>query len=154
MAKMANGQPHPDGLPYGQSTWFKSRGVPKRTELTATQLEFVEWLCDMERQGTQVAFAADHGVAGATLTTWKRDPLFIEHWNNRLKELNVHPVRIQRVLDAIWTAAIGGDTKAASLYLQYVERFTPKQQIIVRDKAISEMSDSELADSLREVGGR
>lgn len=151
---MGNGQPHPKSLPYGDKDWFKNRGVPKRTELNATQLEFVEWLCDMERMGSQAQWATDHGIAPATCGVWKKLPMFVDAWNARLKELNVHPVRIQKVLDAIWQKAVDGDSKAASLYLQYVERFTPKQQVIVRDKAISEMSDNELAESLRDMGGR
>lgn len=154
MAKMANGQPHPSGLPYGQAPFFKNRGVPARTELTATQIEFVEWLVDVNRMGSQTSWAADHNMSPRTLGEWKKLPLFIEGWNTRLKELNIHPDRIQKVLDALWDKACTGDSKAASLYLQYVERFTPKATIIVRDKAISEMSDNELAESLREMGGR
>lgn len=151
---MGNNQPHPKSLPYGDKEWFKNRGVPKRTEVSSTQIEFIEWLCDMDRVGTQIEWATTHGVSRDTVSRWKREPLFVDAWNARLKELNVHPVRIQRVLDAIWQKAVDGDSKAASLYLQYVEKFTPQQKVIVRDKTISEMSDNELAESLRDMGGR
>ena len=39
--------------------------------------------------------------------------------------------------------------KAASLYLQYIDKFTPKRRVIVDDeRAASGLSDLELADEL------
>ena len=39
--------------------------------------------------------------------------------------------------------------KAAYLYLQYIEKFTPKRRLVVDDeRAVSGLSDSELADEL------
>ena len=42
--------------------------------------------------------------------------------------------------------------KAASLYLQYVEKFTPKRRVIVDDERdASGLSDAELADELESL---
>jgi ribosome-binding protein aMBF1 (putative translation factor) len=38
--------------------------------------------------------------------------------------------------------------QAASLYLQYVEKFTPKRRVVVDDRAASGLSNVELADEL------
>ena len=62
--------------------------------------------------------------------------------------MNVHPERTQSVIDALHSAAVGGSVQAASLYLQYVEKFTPKRRVIVDDREASGLSDSELADEL------
>ena len=55
--------------------------------------------------------------------------------------------RVQSVIDAVYKEAAQGDVKAASLYLQYVDRFTPKRQIIVDDDAAS-LSDDALVQEL------
>jgi hypothetical protein len=49
------------------------------------------------------------------------------------------------VIDALFAAAAGGDIKAAALYLQYVDKFTPKRRIVVDDErdALS-LSDGDL----------
>jgi ribosome-binding protein aMBF1 (putative translation factor) len=63
--------------------------------------------------------------------------------------LNVHPERTQSVVDALYKQAAQGDVKAASLYLQYIERFTPKRRVVVDDeREASGMSDAELAAEL------
>ena len=49
----------------------------------------------------------------------------------------------------LFAQAAAGDVKAASLYLQYIEKFTPKRRLVVDDeRAVSGLSDSELADEL------
>jgi hypothetical protein len=82
----------------------------------------------------------------------KRDVRFVREWDRRAAELNVHPERTQAVIDALYGAAAGGDVKAASLYLQYVEKFTPKRRLIVDDdRDATGLSDSELADELESL---
>ena len=79
----------------------------------------------------------------------KRDPRFVKEWDRRAAELNIHPERTQSVIDALFAQAAGGDVKAASLYLQYIEKFTPKRRLVVDDeRSVSGVSDSELADEL------
>jgi hypothetical protein len=82
----------------------------------------------------------------------KRDVRFIREWDRRAAELNVHPERTQMVIDALFVAASGGDVKAASLYLQYIEKFTPRRRVIVDDeRAAAGLSDAELADELESL---
>ena len=62
--------------------------------------------------------------------------------------MNIHPERTQSVIDALHTQAVAGSVQAASLYLQYIERFTPKRSVVVEDRAVSGLSDAELADEM------
>jgi ribosome-binding protein aMBF1 (putative translation factor) len=62
--------------------------------------------------------------------------------------LNIHPERTQSVIDSLHRSAVGGSVQAASVYLQYVEKFTPKRRVIVDDREASGLSDGELADEL------
>ena len=73
---------------------------------------------------------------------------FFREWDRRAAELNVHPERTQSVIDALHSQAVGGSVQAASLYLQYVEKFTPKRKVVVDDREASGLSDGELADEL------
>ena len=43
---------------------------------------------------------------------------------------------------------VGGSVQAASLYLQYIEKFTPKRRVVVEDRDAAALSDNELADEL------
>ena len=53
------------------------------------------------------------------------------------------------MIDALFRQAADGDVKAASLYLQYIDKFTPKRRVVVDDeRAASGLSDLELADEL------
>ena len=73
-------------------------------------------------------------------------------WDRRAAELNVHPERTQGVVDALHAAAIQGDVKAASLYLQYIEKFTPKRRLVLDDdREVSGLSDSELHAELESL---
>jgi ribosome-binding protein aMBF1 (putative translation factor) len=38
--------------------------------------------------------------------------------------------------------------QAASLYLQYIEKFTPKRRLVLDEREASGLSDGELADEL------
>ena len=79
----------------------------------------------------------------------KRDPRFVREWDRRCAELNIHPERTQSVIDSLFKQAADGDVKAASLYLQYIDKFTPKRRVVVDDeRAASGLSDAELADEL------
>ena len=97
----------------------------------------------------QYEWARENGVHEDSVRRWKRDPRFIKEWDRRAAELNIHPERTQGVIDSLHLAAVGGDVKAASLYLQYIEKFTPKRRLIVDDERdAAGLSDDELADEL------
>ena len=97
---------------------------------------------------TQKEWASEHGVHEDSLRRWKRDPRFTREWDRRAAELNIHPERTQSVIDSLHAQAVGGSVQAASLYLQYVEKFTPKRRVLVDDREASGLSDVELADEL------
>ena len=93
--------------------------------------------------------ALENGIHEDSLRRIKRDARFIKEWDRRAAELNINPERVQSVIDALWQRAADGDVKAASLYLQYIDKFTPKRKVAVaEDKDVVSMSDSELADEL------
>ena len=113
--------------------------------------DLLDWLLQgpERKPATQKLWALEHGIHEDSIRRIKRDPRFIREWDRRAAELNVNPERVQSVVDALWQRASEGDTKAAALYLQYVDKFTPKRRVVVDDeREASGMSDDELADAL------
>jgi len=97
---------------------------------------------------TQKEWAAANGCHEDSVRRIKRDVRFAREWDRRAAELNIHPERTQSVIDSLHSQAVGGSVQAASLYLQYVEKFTPKRRVLVDDREASGLSDLELADEL------
>ncbi len=96
----------------------------------------------------QKDWAAENKISPDSIRRIKRDPRFAKEWDRRAAELNIHPERTQSVIDALHAQAVSGSTQAASLYLQYIEKFTPRRKIVVEDRDAAGMSDEELADEL------
>ena len=97
----------------------------------------------------QYEWAAENKFAADSIRRIKRDPRFAKEWDRRAAELNIHPERTQSVIDALHSQAVGGSVQAASLYLQYIEKFTPKRKVLVDDdRDVGGLSDAELADEL------
>lgn len=115
--------------------------------------KYLDWLLDEGRvPATSVAWAEENGYNDRTVRRWKADPRFIREWDRRAAELNVHPERTQGVVDALHRAAVAGDVKAASLYLQYIEKFTPKRRLVVDDdRDVVGLSDAELSAELAQL---
>ena len=106
-------------------------------------------MCIRDSPRTQKEWAAANGCHEDSVRRIKRDPRFFREWDRRAAELNIHPERTQSVIDALFRQAADGDVKAASLYLQYIDKFTPKRRVVVDDeRAASGLSDLELADEL------
>ena len=97
---------------------------------------------------TQYEWAELNGMHEDSVRRIKRDQRFAKEWDRRAAELNIHPERTQSVIDALHQQAVGGSVQAASLYLQYVEKFTPKRKVVVDDREATGLSDGELADEL------
>ena len=113
--------------------------------------ELLDWLLlGPERSPrTQREWAADHDIHEDSIRRIKKDTRFIKEWDRRAAELNINPERVQSVIDALWQQAAGGDVKAASLYLQYIDKFTPKRKVSVEDERdVALFSDEELAAAL------
>ena len=97
----------------------------------------------------QYEWAAENGIHEDSVRRIKRDVRFAREWDRRAAELNIHPERTQSVIDALHQQAVGGSVQAASLYLQYIEKFTPKRRVLVDDdREASGLSDGELAEEL------
>lgn len=121
--------------------------------MPAAWAKYLDWLLDENRvPSNSKAWAVENGFNDRTVRRWKADPRFIREWDRRAAELNVHPERTQGVVDALHRAAVQGDVKAASLYLQYIEKFTPKRRLVVDDdREVSGLSDAELSAELAEL---
>lgn len=119
------------------------------TQVADLRQEFMEWLIDPGRIGTQVDFAKTHGVSAQTLTNWKRDPSFRAELDRRLGQMNVDSLRIQKVVDAMWDKASQGDVKAAELYLRYIEKIQPNRPVLDDDVDVKKLSDEELLEALQ-----
>jgi len=116
------------------------------------QSEFLDWLLTDPREPQTVAlWAADHGVHSDSPKRWKRDHRFSSEWERRATEKNISVDRVQSVVDSLHFAAINGDTKAASLYLQYIDRFTPKRIVKVEDAETKGLSDQDLLQELQQL---
>ena len=124
---------------------------PKKKVMPDSWGPFLDWLLKGADRvpKTQKEWAEENGMHKDSLRRIKRDPRFVKEWDRRAAELNIHPERTQGVIDALFAQAAAGDVKAASLYLQYIEKFTPKRRLVVDDeRSVSGLSDSELADEL------
>lgn len=84
------------------------------------------------------------GVNDSTLRRWKKKPAFASEWKKRVEELQGSPERTQKLLDTIYDRALGGDNKAAQLYLQATGRMAPTQVNVEHSTKVSEISDEEL----------
>lgn len=112
---------------------------------------FLDWLLQgAERTPkTQRDWAIENDIHEDSLRRIKRDHRFIKEWDRRAAELNINPERVQSVIDALWQRAADGDVKASSLYLQYIDKFTPKRRVVVDDERdAAGLTDGELANAL------
>ena len=128
--------------------WDADSGVSVMPDSWAA---FLEWLLrGAERKPlTQKEWAAENGIHEDSIRRVKRDQRFAREWDRRASELNIHPERTQSVIDALHSQAVGGSVQAASLYLQYIEKFTPKRRLVVdADRDAAGLSDAELVDAL------
>lgn len=114
------------------------------------QSKFLDWLLsDPKDPPTRPEWAKLHGLHPDSTKRWKRDKRFQEEWERRAKEKNISVDRVQSVVDALHAAAVNGDVKAANLYLQYIDRFTPKKIVRAEDVSTSVLSDEQLMAELR-----
>jgi len=114
------------------------------------QSDFLDWLLsDPKEPATRTLWAEQNGVHVDSTKRWKRDKRFAEEWERRAREKNISVDRVQSVVDSLHNAAVNGDVKAASLYLQYIDRFTPKRIIRTEDADTKALSDEDLLNELR-----
>ena len=143
------------GEPMGKNNW-KTDPETGLKVMPDHWLRLLDWLLQgPEREPyTQREWARQNDLHEDSVRRIKKDPRFIKEWDRRAAELNINPERVQSVIDALWQRAADGDVKAASLYLQYIDKFTPKRRVAVtEDRDVASMSDNELADALEATIG-
>lgn len=116
------------------------------------KVAFVEWsaLPEQERVPRLLSeWSAEFGVPLRTLASWKKSVWFRDQLATLYAQVNVSPDRLQAVMDAMHTAAVGGNTKAAELYMRAVEAIAPRKVLIQESKAVNDMSDDELSAALK-----
>lgn len=117
--------------------------------LDERQEKYLNWLlvpAPMREPKTQEAYAAQEGVDSTTLRRWQKKPHFKAEWQKRVEELQGSPERTQKLLDTIYQRALGGDNKAAQLYLQATNRLAPTQVNVTHTQSLAEISDADLED--------
>lgn len=124
---------------------------PNGNQVSDKQAEFIDWLLDPERQGSQAAWAKEHHVSPATLSMWKKqDRIFKDAWERRAAELNISPDRIQNLINTLYSKGADGDVKAIELYLRFTEKYTPKVDLgKPSETSLQEMSDAELQEAMQ-----
>lgn len=100
---------------------------------------------------TQDAYAKEENIDVTTLRRWQKKPHFKAEWQKRVEELQGSPERTQKLLDEIYQRALGGDNKAAQLYLQATNRLAPQQVNITHTQSLAEISDKDLEDLIASV---
>lgn len=117
------------------------------TTLDHRQEKYLQWLmvpANMRQPASKNAYAAENGLDSSTLRRWEKKPAFKAEWEKRVADLQGSPERTQRLLDALYEAGLGGDNKAAQLYLQATNRLAPTQIKVEHTQTVSELSDAEL----------
>jgi hypothetical protein len=117
--------------------------------LDERQEKYLNWLVVPEghrQPATKTAYAKINNVDETTLRRWEKKPHFKGEWQKRVEELQGSPERTQQLLDEIYRRAMGGDNKAAQLYLQATNRLAPTQVNVTHQQSLSEISDKDLED--------
>jgi len=109
--------------------------------------QYIDWLVTPSSERlprTQGEFARQLGVDPTTLRRWEKKPAFRSEWDRRVTEIQGSPDRTQKLLDSLYDKALGGDNKAAQLYLQATNRLLPPTTVINTGSKAAELSDEEL----------
>lgn len=115
----------------------------------ARQEKYMNWLLvpsPMRVPQTTEAYAKENGMDTSTLRRWMKKPVFKNEWQKRVEELQGSPERTQKLLDSVYQRALGGDNKAAQLYLQATNRLAPTQVNVNHTQSLAEISDKDLED--------
>jgi hypothetical protein len=136
----------------GGGRGWKWNAETRAWDMPKLQSEFLDWLLtDPKDPATKNEWCELAEVHPDTPKRWKRDKRFNAEWELRAREKNISVDRVQSVVDSLHQAALGGDVKAASLYLQYIDRFVPKQIVRTEDASTKSMSDDDLLAELQQL---
>lgn len=118
--------------------------------LTDKQEAFLDWLCGGREAGeSQASFAAKIGVSPKTLSYWKKDPSFMQRWQERMVASHAHPDTLSRQLEVLNQQALRGDVKSIELYWKLVDKMSPQRVEVSGSEAVAGLSDKELAERLQ-----
>jgi hypothetical protein len=138
---------HPSGRKLDLTTGLVS--------LTEGQEDFLEWLCGARPEGeSQAAYAQRAGVTSETCRRWKKDPSFLQMWQERMVSTHAHPDTLSRQLENLNRMAQGSGPdaiRATQLYWTLVDKMTPTRVEHSGPGATAGMSDGELAQRLAEA---
>ena len=122
--------------------------------LDSRQEAYISWLCTPPSERTPASkekYAISIGVNITTLRRWEKKDVFRKEWQSKVDDVQGSPERSQRLLDTLYEKALGGDIKAAQLYLQATNRMAPPTLTVKSETNIGQLSDKELEDLISAV---
>jgi DNA-binding transcriptional MerR regulator len=122
--------------------------------LDSRQEAYISWLCTPPSERTPASkekYADSVGVNISTLRRWEKKDVFRKEWQSKVDDVQGSPERSQRLLDTLYEKALGGDIKAAQLYLQATNRMAPPTLTVKSETNIGQLSDKELEDLIAAV---
>jgi len=122
--------------------------------LDSRQEAYIGWLCTPPSERTPASkekYAQSIGVNITTLRRWEKKDVFRKEWQSKVDDVQGSPERSQRLLDTLYEKALGGDIKAAQLYLQATNRMAPPTLTVKSETNIGQLSDKELEDLIAAV---
>lgn len=125
--------------------------------LDSRQEAYIGWLCTPPSERTPASkekYADSIGVNISTLRRWEKKDVFRKEWQSKVDDVQGSPERSQRLLDTLYEKALGGDIKAAQLYLQATNRMAPPTLTVKSETNIGQLSDKELEDLISAVASQ
>lgn len=125
--------------------------------LDSRQEAYISWLCTPPSERTPASkekYADSIGVNISTLRRWEKKDVFRKEWQSKVDDVQGSPERSQRLLDTLYEKALGGDIKAAQLYLQATNRMAPPTLTVKSETNIGQLSDKELEDLISAVASQ
>ena len=122
--------------------------------LDSRQEAYIGWLCTPPSErapASKEKYADSIGVNISTLRRWEKKEVFRKEWQSKVDDVQGSPERSQRLLDTLYEKALGGDIKAAQLYLQATNRMAPPTLTVKSETNIGQLSDKELEDLISAV---
>ena len=137
-------------------------------QLSAIQLEYLEWLCtpkDERSPSSERAWAEANHVDITTPRRWKRQAHFKQEWQARSMQLQGTPERTQALLDQLYEQAFGSHTacshcgqkagstpssvRAAELWGRWTGQLRNEAARGPEPVSAKELTDAELDDLLK-----
>lgn len=123
--------------------------------LNSDQEAYLEWLILPEHERTprtKKEWAESRNYHPNTLLTWEKKKVFIERWKLGVEGQAQSPERTQKLLDALYSRGLDGDTRSAELYLKATGNLKIQSQVDIRNQtSVKDVSDEELEKMILEL---